>query len=69
MIPTDHLEIIVGAGVVAFAVVTTVATTVGALTYLIFRERPIPAAVPRAVPKTPIVHDRHAAEVPATVAG
>jgi hypothetical protein len=69
MIPTAHLEIIVGAGVIAAAVVTTVVTVVGALTYLIFRERAHPApAVPTVVPKA-AARERPASEVPTAVAG
>jgi len=52
MIPIDHLEIIVRSMVIAAAVVTTVVTVVGTLTYLIFRERTHPTPVARpAVPR------------------
>jgi hypothetical protein len=70
MIPTDHLEIIVGAGVVAALVMTTVATVVGGLTYLIFRERPHRVPATRtAVPRTAPARDRREVAVPAAVAG
>jgi hypothetical protein len=72
MIPTAHLEIIMWAGVTAAAVVTTVVTFAFTLAYLISREREHTApkvVVTAAVPKTPAVHDRHATETPAAVAG
>jgi hypothetical protein len=68
MIPTDHLEIILGAGVAAAAVMTTVATVVATLTYFVTRERPHPVpAASRVVPKAAPARDRHAAGVPAAV--
>jgi hypothetical protein len=70
MIPTDHLEIIVGAGVIAAAVLTTVAAVVGTLTYLIFRERAHRAPLTgTAVPRVSAARDRWEAEVPTAVAG
>ena len=70
MIPTEHLDIIVGAGVIAAAVVTTVVTLVGTTTYLIFRERAHPApGMPTAVPKAAAARKEMAADVPTAVAG
>ncbi|MBX9579380.1 MAG: hypothetical protein K2X87_03650 [Gemmataceae bacterium] len=70
MTTADHLELIVWSGLIAAASVTTIATIVGTLTYLLTRERSHPApARPTAVPKVPAVRHRAAAEPPVAVAG
>jgi hypothetical protein len=70
MIPTDHREIIASAAVVAAFVVTTIATAVGTMTYLIFRERALaPAAATKVVPKPAAVREPEPVRMPAAVAG
>jgi hypothetical protein len=62
---TEHLELILRAVVIAAAVVTTVVTFVGTMTYLVTRERPHP--VPGA--KAATVREPAPARMPAAVAG
>jgi hypothetical protein len=70
MTMADHLELIARSGLIAAASVTTVATVVGTLTYLLTRERSHPApARPTAVPKVPADRHRSAAEPAVAVAG
>jgi hypothetical protein len=65
-----HLEIIVGAGVIAVAVMTTVATLVGALTYLVTKERAHPTPVAQTTcSRASAAPDRQGAEFPAAIAG
>jgi tetrahydromethanopterin S-methyltransferase subunit D len=70
----EHLELILGAALIAAAIMITVVMVVGAMTYLIFRE-PARAAVPSAEPvsadrkSTPAGREREAHEVPTAVAG
>lgn len=70
MTTIDHLELIVWSVLIAAASVTTIATVVGTLVYLLTRERhhPVPAR-PAAVLKVSAVRHQSAAEAPMAVAG
>lgn len=69
MTTIDHLEVIAGSVLIAAASVTTIATAVGALTYLLTRERrPASATAPTAVPRDAAPRE-WAAEAPVAVAG